>query len=80
MRVFGGNLAGADGMAEKSIRDALKAQFTGKGIDAWLIHCATLEAIGLRRRVPHGRMAFGGRMQLERRRKGLITAGEWKAC
>ena len=71
-------LAGVPGQTEKTIRDTLKGQFGGKGIDAWLLHCATLEAIGLRRRVPDGRMVFGGRKQLERRRKGLVSNDEWK--
>lgn len=71
-------LAGAPDATEKTIRDTLKAQFGGHGIDAWLLHCATLEALGLRRRVPDGRMVFGGRRQLKRRRKGLISNAAWK--
>jgi IS605 OrfB family transposase len=77
--VRSGYRAAGTGAPEKEIRDGLKQRFAGQGIDAWLLHCATREALDLRKRVPDGSMVFGGKKNLERRRKGLITNAEWKA-
>jgi hypothetical protein len=77
--VRSGYRAAGSGASEKDIRDGLKQRFAGQGIDAWLLHCATREALALRKRVPDGSMVFGGKKNLERRRKGLITNAEWKA-
>jgi hypothetical protein len=77
--VRAGYRAAGAGASEKEIRDGLKQRFAGQGIDAWLLHCATREALGLRKRVPDGSMVFGGKKNLERRREGLITNEEWKA-
>jgi hypothetical protein len=77
--VRSGYRAAGAGSSEKEIRDALKQRFAGQGIDAWLLHCATREALGLRKRVPDGSMVFGGKKNLERRRKSLITNAEWKS-
>lgn len=52
---------------EKGLRDRLKADYSGKGIDAWLIHCATLEALTLFKQVPEGKMIFGGKDEFKRR-------------
>lgn len=71
-----------DGTAlrQKELRVLVKARFAHLGIaDAWLLHCATLEGMDLRKARPDGRLVFGGRPQLERRRKGLISRGEWRA-
>ncbi|WP_283810969.1 hypothetical protein [Bradyrhizobium zhanjiangense] len=35
-------------------------------LDAWALHCATLEEVDLRKRVLDGRMVFGGCKNLER--------------
>ncbi|MGU3659151.1 hypothetical protein [Methylobacterium fujisawaense] len=70
-----------DGTAlrQKELRDLVKARFAHLRIaDAWLLHCATLEGMDLRRIRPDGSLVFGGRPQLERRRKGLIGRGAWR--
>ena len=77
--VRSGYRAARTGVSEKEIRDGLKKRFSGQGIDAWLLHCATREALALRKHVPDGKMVCGGKQNLERRRKGLITNAEWKA-
>ena len=70
-----------DGSAlrQKELRDLVKARFSQQHIaDAWLLHCATLEGMDLRKSRPDGRLVFGGRPQLERRRKGLISRDAWR--
>lgn len=70
-----------DGSAlrQKELRDLVKARFSHLKIgDAWLLHCATLEGMDLRKVRPDGGLVFGGRPQLERRRKGLINRTEWR--
>lgn len=76
--VRSGYRAAETGAPEKEICDGLKQRFADQGIDAWLLHCATREALDLRKRVPDGSMVFGGKKNLERRRKGLITNADWK--
>ena len=76
--------ANAPGRTEEELRDLLKARFAGSArdpgsVDAWLLHCATREGIRLRNQRPDGKLVFGGRQNLERRRKGLITAGDWRS-
>ncbi|MBK3401636.1 hypothetical protein HPY26_02335 [Methylorubrum rhodesianum] len=76
--------ANAHGRTEKQLRDLLKARFAAGpnqpcAVDAWILHCATREGIKLYNQRPHGKMVFGGRKNLERRRKGLISAGDWRA-
>ena len=76
--------ANAPGRSEGELRDFLKARFPCSpsepcAIDAWLLHCANREGIKLRNQRPDGKMVFGGRKNLERRQKGLITAGDWRA-
>lgn len=75
--------ATADGFTfadEKAVRDAIKARFAhGLIVDAWLLHCATRDGIAARRRVPSGATVFGGKDNLLRRSKGLISAEEWRA-
>lgn len=65
-------------LEQKPLRDLVKSRFAGGVLDAWALHCATLEGIDLHKRVPDGRMVFGGRKNLERRRKGLIESKDWK--
>jgi len=76
--------ANAPGRNEEELRDLLKARFPGSAkdpgsADAWLIHCATREGLKLRGQRPDGKLVFGGRKNLERRRKGLISAGDWRS-
>mgnify|MGYP001179573049 CR=1 FL=1 len=65
-------------LKQKPLRNLVKSRFAGGRPDAWALHCATLEGMDLRKRAPDGRMVFGGRGMLERRRKGLITSDEWR--
>ena len=53
--------------SEKELRDDLKARFPDHPLGSWAIHCATREALRLRRQRPDGRMVFGGSANLERR-------------
>ncbi len=76
---------GAAAFAEhRDVLDAVKARFAHEGpatfgaVDAWILHCATLDGFSCRRRVPSGTMVFGGAKLLERRRKGLVTRDEWR--
>jgi len=65
---------------DQEVRDHVKERFAHRKVtDAWMLHCAALEGMELRRRVPSGRMVFGGRKNLERRRTGLISNDDWKA-
>lgn len=64
--------------SEKDLRDLLKARFTEHPLGSWAIHCATREALAIRRATPDGRAIFGGKAQFERRRKGLISNEEWR--
>lgn len=76
--------ADAPGRSEKDLSALVKASF-GLGpdrpgsVDVWLLHSAAREGIKLRNHRPNGRMVFGRRHNLERRRKGLIEAGDWRA-
>ena len=65
-------------LPEKELRDLLKAKFPEHPLGSWAIHCATREALRLRKQRPGGKIVFGGRTHLERRQKGLITAEEWR--
>ena len=72
--------AQADGtlLPEKDLRNLLKSLFPNHPLGSWGIHCATREALRLRKQRPDGRIVFGGRKELERRLKGLITNEEWR--
>jgi len=63
---------------QKDLRILVKQRFSGGAADAWILHCATLEGMDLQKARPEGRMIFGTRAGLERRRKGLITHSEWR--
>lgn len=63
---------------QKPLRDLVKSSFAGGILDAWALHCATPEGMDLRKRIPDGRMVFGGRATLERRRKDLIRREDWR--
>lgn len=75
------NAVGTDGapLRQKELRDLVKARLAGGAVDAWSLHCATLEGMDLRKARPDGRMVFGSRAGLERRRKGLVGRDEWRA-
>jgi IS605 OrfB family transposase len=65
---------------EKDVRAIVKSRFTAIGlIDSWTMHCATRVGILKRKLRPDGSIVFGGRKNLERRSKGLISSEQWKA-
>jgi hypothetical protein len=66
-------------MPEKNLRNLLKDLFPKHPLGSWAIHCATREALRLRKQRPDGKMVFGGRAALERRTKGLITNDDWRS-
>ena len=75
--------ANAPGRTEAELRNLVKARHMAGpsepcALDAWAMHTATREGLKLRKQRPDGRMVFGGRKNLERRRKGLITNGDWR--
>jgi len=74
------NALAADGskLKQKDLRDLVKSRFAGGIVDAWLLHCATLEGMDQRKLRSDGKMIFGSRAGLERRRKGLISNAEWR--
>lgn len=63
---------------EKDLRNLVKSRFAGGVVDAWILHCATLEGREARKRVPEGAMVFGGRKHLERRNDKLIDNAGWR--
>jgi hypothetical protein len=66
---------------EKDVREIVKSRFAKLGVvDSWALHCATRIGVGKRNLRPDGDVVFGGRAQLERRRKGLISSEEWRAA
>ena len=69
---------GGMSLKQKELRDLVKRRFAGGFVDAWVLHCATLEGMDLRKARPDGRMVFGTRAGLERRQKGLIERNEWR--
>lgn len=74
------NALGADGKfrSEKEIRALVKSRFAGGRIDAWSLHCATRQGISMRHLTPDGSAVFGGKKELERRRKRLISREDWR--
>jgi hypothetical protein len=66
---------------EKDVREIVKSRFSKLGIaDSWTLHCATRIGMTKRKLRPDGDVVFGGRAQLERRRKGLISNEQWRAA
>lgn len=63
---------------QKELRDFVKSRFAGGFVDAWVLHCATLEAQDLRKVNPDGKLIFGSGKEFARRVKGLISNEEWK--
>lgn len=63
---------------QKELRDLVKGRFPGGAADAWILHFATLEGMDLRKARRDGRMIFGTWAGLARRRKELISRGEWR--
>jgi hypothetical protein len=64
---------------EMDLRNLVKARFVREGLlDSWAIHSATKLGIWKRKQTPEGTAVFGGRQELERRRKGLTSREEWR--
>jgi hypothetical protein len=73
------NAVGAGGEPlKKALRDLVKSRLAGDAVDAWTLHCATLEGMDLRKLVPDGRVIFGGRKAFEDRLNGVVDNAEWK--
>ncbi|KSV85450.1 hypothetical protein [Sinorhizobium sp. GL28] len=75
------NALAADGTKPKEmdLRNQVKARFVHEGLlDSWAFHCAMKLGIWKRKLTPDGTAIFGGRSELERRSKGLISSDEWK--
>jgi IS605 OrfB family transposase len=70
--------ANAEGLKQKDLRDFVKNRFAGGIVDAWTLHCATLEVMDLRKTRPDGKMLFGTRAGFERRQRGLISRDQWR--
>ena len=71
--------ANAEGRTAQELERFLKKRFPGHPLGSWAIHCATLDGIRLHHIKTDGKMVFGGRSNLLRRQKGLISNDEWKA-
>lgn len=65
-------------MPEKDLRNLLKSLFPMHPLGSWAIHCATREALRMRKQQPDGRIIFGGRDHFERRARGLISRDDWR--
>ena len=70
--------ANAEGKTAQELRNLLKERLPNHPLGSWDIHCAALEGITLRNRVPDGSMIFGGKDYFERRQKGLISKEDWQ--
>lgn len=68
----------ATGRSEKDLRNLLKARFPAHPLGSWDLHCAAREGLALLKKAPNGHMIFGGKANLQRRQKGLISNAEWK--
>ena len=71
--------AQGDGRSAAEIERIIKDRFPDQPLGSWAAHCAALEAKTLRAKVPDGTMVFGGKAELLRRQKSLISNNEWKA-
>ena len=71
--------ANAEGRTDKDLKALLAKRFPHHPLGSWDLHCAVLEARTLRKHSPDGKMVFGGRKELLRRQKGLISNADWKA-
>lgn len=81
VRVAYANAIRSDGskVTEKDVRELVKSRFVKVGsLDSWALHCATRLGVLKRKIRPDGKMVFGGKKHLERRRKGLIDQEEWR--
>ncbi|MGY3582474.1 IS605 OrfB family transposase [Bradyrhizobium sp. USDA 4341] len=64
---------------EKDLRFLVKQRFGTGVLDSWALHCAARAGRAKRKAFPEGKVVFGGKGHLERRRKGLIRPDEWRA-
>ena len=64
--------------SEAAQRAAVNARWQASGVGSMVLQNAVRAGRALRSARPEGDIVFGGRKQLERRAKGLISAEEWK--
>lgn len=75
------NALTADGAPrnEMDLRHQVKARVVGYGVlDSWAVQCATRVGMAKRKLRSDGKLIFGSRAALERRRKGLISCEQWR--
>jgi len=70
--------AGGESRTAAEIERIIKERFPDQPLGSWAAHCAAYEAKSLRVRVPSGKIVFGGKSELLRRQKGLISSYEWR--
>lgn len=71
--------ANAVGLSVADLKILLNERYPDYPLGSWGIHCAALEGVTLRKKDPLGAMVFGGKDQLLRRQKGLISHEEWQS-
>jgi hypothetical protein len=75
------NALAPDGVPRKEmdLRHQVKARVISDGVlDSWAVQCATRIGIAKRKLRSDGKLIFGSRAELERRRKGLISCEQWR--
>jgi len=70
--------AGGGDRSAAEIEHVIKDRYPDQPLGSWAAHCAAYEAKSLRARVPSGKIVFGGKSELLRRQKGLISSDEWR--
>lgn len=63
----------------QQIEKIIKIRFTNQPLGSWAAHCAAMEAASWQKKVPDGSLVFGGKRNIKRRQKGLISNEEWKS-
>jgi hypothetical protein len=71
--------AAGDSLSAKEIEVVIKNRFPDQPLGSWAAHCAAMEAASWRKKVSDGTLVFGGKANLRRRTKGLISNEEWKS-
>ncbi len=74
------NAVAANGkpLKQKELRHLVKGRFAGGAADAWLLHCAALEGMDLRKARPDGKLVFGARTNFRWRQNDLISNVQWR--
>lgn len=69
------------GVAEISVRKEVRDRFEFKGLDSWFMQSAVKSGVGMAKadeEIGVKTRIFGGRNNMKRRAKGLITNADWK--